>query len=89
MTFKSFVFGVFATIVVALLCGYIVLRLGLVPANADTSPGWLEAWAAGTSLDATLHRDAPKGANPVPLTDDNLIVGMDLYGRHCALCPGY
>ena len=86
--FKSFVFGVLATIVVALLCGYIALRMGLVPANADASPGWLETWAAGTSLDATLHRDAPKGANPVPLTDDNLIAGMDLYGRHCALCHG-
>ena len=86
--FKSFTFGVFATIVVALLCGYIALRVGLVPANADANPGRLEAWAAGTSLDATLRRDAPKGANPVALTDDNLIAGIDLYGRHCALCHG-
>ena len=86
--FKSFTFGVFATIVVALLCGYIALRVGLVPANADANPGLLETWAAGTSLDATLRRDAPKGANPVALTDDNLIAGIDLYGRHCALCHG-
>lgn len=86
--FKSFTFGVFATIVVALLCGYIVLRVGLVPANADANPGRLEAWAAGTSLDATLRRDAPKGANPVALTDDNLIAGIEVYGRHCALCHG-
>jgi thiosulfate dehydrogenase len=86
--FKSFAFGVFATIVVALLCGYIALRVGLVPANADANPGPLETWAAGTSLDATLRRDAPKGADPVPLTDDNLIAGIDLYGRHCALCHG-
>ena len=86
--FKSFTFGVFATIVVALLCGYIALRVGLVPANADANPGPLETWAAWTSLDATLRRDAPKGANPVALTDDNLIAGIDLYGRHCALCHG-
>lgn len=86
--FKSFTFGVFATIVVALLCGYIAVRVGLVPANADANPGPLETWAAGTSLDATLRRDAPKGANPVALTDDNLIAGIDLYGRHCALCHG-
>jgi thiosulfate dehydrogenase len=86
--FKWFTFGVFATIVVALLCGYIALRVGLVPANADANPGPLETWAAGTSLDATLRRDAPKGANPVALTDDNLIAGIDLYGRHCALCHG-
>jgi thiosulfate dehydrogenase len=86
--FKSFTFGVFATIVLAVLCGYIALRVGLVPANADANPGPLETWAAGTSLDATLRRDAPKGANPVALTDDNLIAGIDLYGRHCALCHG-
>jgi thiosulfate dehydrogenase len=86
--FKSFTFGVFATIVVALLCGYIALRVGLVPANADANPGPLETWAARTSLDATLRRDAPKSANPVALTDDNLIAGIDLYGRHCALCHG-
>ena len=85
---KCFAFGVLATIVVALLCGYIVLRLGLVPANADASPSWLETWAAGTSLDATLHRDAPQGANPVSLTDDNLVAGIELYGRHCAICHG-
>jgi len=86
--FKWFVLGVLATIVVALLCGYIVLRVGLIPANADANPGWLETWAAGTSLDATLQRDAPKGPNPVALTDDNLIAGIDLYGRHCAICHG-
>jgi thiosulfate dehydrogenase len=86
--FKWFVFGVLATIVVTVLCGYMVLRLGLIPANADASPGRLETWAAGTSLGATLQREAPKGANPVPLTDDNLLAGVDLYGRHCALCHG-
>jgi thiosulfate dehydrogenase len=86
--FKWFAFGVVATIVVALLSGYVVLRSGLVPANADASPGGLETWAAGASLDATLHREAPKGANPVTLTDENLIAGIDLYARHCVICHG-
>jgi hypothetical protein len=72
--FRGLVFGVFATIVVALLCGYVVLRGGLIPANADASPGWLETWAATTSLNATLGREAPKGLNPVAMTDDNLCV---------------
>ena len=85
---RGFLIGVVATIVAAALCGYIVLRSGLVPANANAEPGWLEIWAANTSLDATLDREAPKGPNPVALTDDNLVSGVELYGRHCAMCHG-
>jgi len=85
--FKGFVLGVFATIVVALGCGYIALRNGIIPANADANPGWLETWAAETSLDATLHREA-QGTNPVSMTDDNLIAAIKLYGQHCAICHG-
>jgi thiosulfate dehydrogenase len=88
MIFRGFMSGILATIVVALLCGYILLRSGFVPANADATPGSLERWAAGTSLDATLDREAPKGPNPVALTDDNLIAGVELYGKHCAICHG-
>jgi mono/diheme cytochrome c family protein len=86
--FRAFLWGVVLTILAAVGGGYAVLRAGLVPANADAKPGWFETWAAGTSLDATLARDAPKGANPVPLTDANLIAGIDLYGQHCAICHG-
>ena len=40
--FRGFVAGVLATIVVALVGGYIVLRSGLIPTNADAKPpvGW-------------------------------------------------
>jgi mono/diheme cytochrome c family protein len=86
--FRAFVIGVLATIFVAAACGYAVLRTGLIPANADARPGELEVWAAGTSLDAILARDAPKGPNPVALTDESLIAGIDLYGQHCAICHG-
>ncbi len=86
--FKGFVLGVLATFIAAAACGYVVLRLGLVPANADATPGPLEAWAAGVSLDATLAREAPAGPNPVPMTEANLVAGINLYGRHCAICHG-
>ena len=85
---RGFLLGIVAAIVVAAGGGYIVLRSGLVSANADAEPGWLEIWAANTSLDATLDREAPKGPNPVALTDDNLVAGVELYGRHCAICHG-
>ena len=86
--FRAFLWGVVLTILVAVGGGYAVLRAGLIPANADAKPGWFETWATGTSLDATLAREAPKGANPVPLTDANLVAGIDLYGQHCAICHG-
>ncbi len=63
--FKGFILGVFSTIVLAALCVYIVVQSGIIPANVDSGPIWLESWAAGTSLHATLAREAPKGANPV------------------------
>ena len=85
---RGFLLGVLATIVVGLVGGYVILRSGLVPANADAKPGWFETWVANTSLDATLARDAPKRTNPVALTDGNLIAGVDLYGQHCAVCHG-
>jgi mono/diheme cytochrome c family protein len=86
--FRGFVVGVLLTIAVGVLGGYVVLRSGLIPANADASPGRLETWAAQTSLDATLRRESPIGSNPVPMTDDNLVAGIRLYGEHCSICHG-
>lgn len=86
--FKGFVLGILVTLVVGAGITYLVLRSGVIPAAADTQPGRLEIWAAKTSLHATLDREAPKGPNPVPLNDDNLIGGIKLYGQHCAVCHG-
>ena len=86
--FRGFVLGVLAAIVVAAVAGYIVLRSGVIPANADGKPLPLETWAAKTSLDATLRSEAPTGPNPVTLTDANLIAGIGLFGKHCAVCHG-
>jgi thiosulfate dehydrogenase len=61
---------------------------GLIPANADASPGRLETWMAGASLDATLGRDAPKDPNPVALTEENLLNGVRLFAQNCAVCHG-
>jgi thiosulfate dehydrogenase len=85
---RGFIFGVVSVIVVGLIGAYALLQSGLVPANADAKPGGLELWAAGTSLNATLRNAAPKGPNPVALTDANLIEGVKLYAQHCAICHG-
>ena len=85
---RGFILGAVVTVLVALLGGYLGLRSGLIAANADATPGGVELWAADTSLRATLQRDAPKGPNPVALTDANLKAGVDLYAQHCAICHG-
>jgi thiosulfate dehydrogenase len=85
---KGFIFGVIATVAIASIGGYVVVREGLVPANADATPGSLETWVAGTSLRATLDREAPKESNPIAMTAENLVAGVDLFGQHCAICHG-
>jgi thiosulfate dehydrogenase len=86
--FRGFLIGIVATILAGLGAGYLVVTSGLIPANADAKAGRLERWVAQTSLRATLAREQPSGANPVELTDANLIAGIQLYGEHCAICHG-
>ena len=85
---RGFILGIVVTVVVAAVAVYIILQRGVVPANADAAPGAVETWAARTSLRATLAREAPKIANPVALTEANLVAGVGLYGKHCAICHG-
>ena len=88
VTLKGVILGAALTLVVALIGAYSMVQSGLIPANADAKPGRLEIWIARTSLNATLRRDAPKGQNPVALTDQNLLNGVDLYAQNCAVCHG-
>jgi mono/diheme cytochrome c family protein len=85
---KGFILGIIATLVVAAGVGYFILSSAQIPANADAKPGAIEEFITQTSLRATLERDAPKGPNPVALTDDNLVAAIDLYGKNCAICHG-
>jgi len=85
---KGIFLGVALTIGVALIGAYSLVQSGLIPANADAKPGWLETWMASTSLDATLGHAAPKEQNPVGLTDQNLLDGVHLFAQNCAVCHG-
>jgi thiosulfate dehydrogenase len=86
--FKGIVTGALLIMIVGLGGGYFLLKSGLIPANADGKPSSLELWMAGTSLDATLQRDAPKEQDPVALTDQNLIQGVHLFAKYCVVCHG-
>ena len=88
MAARVAVLSVVGTLVVLGLAAYIGLRAGLMPANADATPGNLERWAAKTSLHATLAREAPRTPNPMPSTDANYAAGIKLYAENCAVCHG-
>jgi thiosulfate dehydrogenase len=78
--FKGFVLGIVVVVVAA---------TGSVPAaalNGKALP--LEHWAARTSLRATLAAEAPKGPDPVQLSDATLVTGVGLFAQHCSICHG-
>jgi mono/diheme cytochrome c family protein len=85
---KAYIWGCLTVLLVLLAGGYWFITGGMMPANADSKPPALEKWAARASLHATIHREAPKGANPAALNDENLIEGIHLYAANCAVCHG-
>jgi thiosulfate dehydrogenase len=85
---RSFILGVVLTIVAIVVALYLIITTGTIPAGADSGPLPLEKWASRASLHATLNSEAPKEQNPVSLTDQNLIAGIQLYAQHCAICHG-
>ena len=85
--FRGFVWGILIAIVVALAGGYVVLRNGLIPANADASRvGSRPGRQTPRSMPPSIA--SPQRPNPVELTDANLIAGIELYREHCAFCHG-
>ena len=85
---RNFVFGIVVTLVVLLLVVLAYAMLGFMPTSADATPPALETRLAGTALDASMEKHAPRVNNPVPPTDENLIEGMRIYTMNCALCHG-
>jgi len=85
---KSFIIGSLTTIVVLIIGSFLFILLGGFPANADSTPPAIENWIAKTTLSATLRRHASEEPNPLPVTDENLISGIKIYGDNCAICHG-
>jgi mono/diheme cytochrome c family protein len=83
-----FISGIIATLVVLAALAFLAVQFGLVPATADVPPPAMEKWAAHTSLDATIARDAPKPPYPYASSDAAIVAGAKLYTQHCAMCHG-
>lgn len=87
---KRYLAGVISVIVFVAVVGLAAVFLGYVPARADTpKASALEKWAAETSLDATIAREAPQPPYPYgPVTDATVVAGAKLYMTNCAVCHG-
>lgn len=85
---RGFIVGVVTTIFVATLVAVVVGMTGRVSMRADILPSTIEKRFAMRMMDANVERNAPKVANPLASTDENLSAGASLYLQHCALCHG-
>jgi mono/diheme cytochrome c family protein len=84
----KFVLGIIVTLLVLVLggLGYTLLGFFPTPANVE-SPHW-ERHLANSAVDASMDRHAPRTANPLTPTDQNLEDGMKIYTMNCAGCHG-
>ena len=62
--------------------------LGRLPVAATAPPPSWETRLAAQVVQASLERRAAGLTNPVPVTDENLQMGMRLYRNNCAGCHG-
>lgn len=85
---KGFIWGVIFAVVCATLVALFVGLTGRIDMRADMSPSSLEENLAMRVMDANVARNAPKMANPVRPTDENVVAGATIYRQHCALCHG-
>src|SRR5262245_48766976 len=71
--------GLTAVLVGAAVIAPLVMKLGLVPVNADRRPPAWEARLLGMAVHASVARHAEERPNPVPPTEENLIAGAELF----------
>lgn len=85
---KTFLAGGLSMVLLLVLSGVIVMRLGLIPVNVDGSHSNLEARVMPVALHASIARHAPEQTNPVQLSEDSLKSAAGVYKSLCSQCHG-
>jgi mono/diheme cytochrome c family protein len=78
--------GAVLMLVILLLSALAVMRLGLMPANADGTHSSLEARIMPLVLHASIARHASGDTNPISVNEENLKAGVSTYKAMCARC---
>ena len=77
-----------ATVVTFVVIGFLAVVTGMLPANADATPGALERLIAKRSLSVAIERGSRGEVDPLPADDSTLSRGVRLNGTLCAGCHG-
>ena len=83
---RSVMLGAVLTLALLAVAALAVVKLGLMPVNADGIHSRLEARVMPSVLHSAIARHAPGATNPVPLSEDNLRSGASTYKAMCARC---
>jgi len=78
--------GAVLMLVILLVSALAVMRLGLMPANADGTHSSLEARIMPQVLHASIARHASGETNPISVNEENLKAGVSTYKTMCARC---
>jgi len=78
--------GAVLMLVILLLSALAVMRLGLMPANADGTHSSLEARIMPLALHASIARHASADTNPISVNEENLQAGVSTYKAMCSRC---
>src|SRR5581483_2532342 len=84
----GFITGVAGVFAIGLIIAFSVMKLGLIPINADAQPPDWEKGLAMRAVDSSVARHAPHQTNPFGPTEETLIAGADIYKTECARCHG-
>jgi len=85
---RGFILGIIVTIVAIVAVGLFVAVTGRITMRADILPMSIEKSIAMRAMDANVRRNAPKIADPIRPTEQNLIDGAEIYAFKCAMCHG-
>jgi len=85
---KNFLLGCIFATTCAVLCGFVILNLGLYPINADEEPAWLENELTKMMKNSYINRQIQVLKNPITATPEVLAEGMKSFKTNCAGCHG-
>ena len=74
---------------VVMLVGILMIKMGLVPINADVAPSSLERKILPLAVQASVARRSSEQPYSAALpTNDDLVAGAEIYKGMCAQCHG-